>query len=516
MSEQTRESRPSGLTIALGIAAVQLLLHVLTNGNYGIFRDELYYLDCAKRLDWGYVDQPPLSIWLLAATRALFGESVHAIRLLSELAGAALVVIAALIAREMRGGTLAQVIAALAAAVAPGAVILSGFFSMNAFDLVVWALLAWILVRIAVRDEPRLWLWFGLVAGLGLLNKVSVLFLGAGVAAAIVLTPLRRHLARWQLWAGAGVAALFLVPYALWNAAHDWPTLEFMANAKRYKIAPMSPLDFFGEQVLANSPPLAPLWLGGLAWLFLPRGGARYRAVGWTFVAVFALLVALKVKPYYLFPAFAMLFAAGGCAVEQLVALIGRPGLRKAATAAALVWVIAAGILTIPLAIPVLAPADFLAYQAKLGMGPKHYETNPVGAMPQYFSDRFGWENMARIVATVYDSLPAEERATAVISAGNYGEAGAINYYGPALGLPRAYSTHNNHYLWGPPPFEPAVVIQIGGELEELTAVFDRVEVAATVTSTYGMPYESDLPIFVLRGLKLPVEQIWKADKKFV
>ncbi len=515
-SSETPESRFSGLTIALAIAGVQLLLHVVTNGTYGVFRDELYYLDCARHLDWGYVDQPPLSIWLLAATRALFGESVHAIRLLSQLAGAGLVVIAALIAREMNGGRLAQGVAAIAAAVAPGALVLSGFFSMNAFDLIVWALLAWILVRIVIRDDPRLWLWFGLVAGIGLFNKTSVLFLGFGIAVAIVLTPLRRHLKSWQLWVGGAVALLFLVPYALWNAAHDWPTLEFMANAKKYKIARMTPLEFFGEQVMANSPPLAPVWLTGLVWLFLPRGGARYKALGTAFVAIFALMVALKVKPYYLFPAFAVLFAAGGCAVEQLVGRLRRPGARAAATLFVLFWVVSAGLMTLPLSIPILGPDGFLAYQAKLGMGPKHYENNPVGAMPQYFSDRFGWPNMAAVVASVWETMPEADRERAVILASNYGEAGAINYYGRTLGLPRAYSTHNNHHLWGPPEAEPEIFVYIGRHREEHDELFESVEEVARVHSTYGMPYESDLPILILRGLKRPLAEVWPEVKSFI
>ena len=505
-----------GLGIALAIAIVQLLLHVVTNGNYGVFRDELYYLDCARHPAWGYVDQPPLSIWLLAAVRGLFGESVHALRLLSELAGAAVVVLAALIARGLDGGRLAQATAALAAAGAPGALVLSGFYSMNAFDLVFWALLTLILVEIVKRDRPRLWLWFGLVAGVGLLNKISVLFLGFGIAVAIVLTPLRRHLRSWQLYAGGAIAGLLFLPYLLWNAVNDWPTLEFMANAKEYKIAAMSPLDFFGEQVLAMSPPLAPLWLGGLVWLLVPRWGGRYRALGWTFLAVFGLLVALKVKPYYLFPIYTMLLAAGGCALERLRDRISSPRARRVVTAGAVAWVAAAGLLTLPLAIPLLPPDGFLAYQAKLGMGPKHYENNAVGAMPQYFSDRFGWQNMARVVAEVYESIPVEERETTLILAGNYGEAGAINYYGPALGLPRAVSTHNNHYLWGPGEVEPTVVIRIGGNAERLTSQFERVEEVARVHSTYGMPYESDLPIYLLRGMKLPVAEAWAAGKWFI
>lgn len=502
--------------VVLAIAAIQLLLHVVTNGNYGIFRDELYYLDCARNLDWGYVDQPGLSIWLLAAVKAIFGESVHAVRLLSQLAGAATVIVTALIAREMGGGRTAQILAALTTAGAPGAVVLTGFYSMNAFDLLFWALLVWVLVRIVVRDNPSLWLWFGLIAGVGLLNKISVLFLGLGVAVSLLLTPLRRHLGRWQLWAGAAIALLLFAPYLVWNASLDWPTLEFMENARTRKIADISPIEFILEQVLANSPPLAPVWLGGLVWLLVPKWGGRYRAVGFVFLTVLTLLLYLKAKPYYLFAAFSMLYAAGGCAIEALVAAPRRPNARKWATGFVLFWVISSGLFTLPLAIPILSPERFLAFQAATGLGPKHYENNRVGAMPQYFSDRFGWENMAQVVAEVYEALPEEERQRAAIVAGNYGEAGAINLYGPALGLPRAYSTHNNHFFWGPPSEEPLVLIRIGGSAERSLELFEHVEEVARVHSTYGMPYESDLPILLLRSPRRPLVELWAEGKNFI
>ncbi|MFQ5766868.1 MAG: ArnT family glycosyltransferase [Acidobacteriota bacterium] len=497
---------------------VHLLLHILTNGNYGVFRDELYYLDCSRHLDWGYVDHPPLSIWMLAGVHAVFGQSIHALRVLSELAGAAVIVVTALIAREMSGGRLAQVIAALAMAVAPGPMIISGSFSMNAFDMLFWAVLAWILVRLAVRDDPKLWLVFGAVAGLGLLNKISVLFLGFGVAVAIALTPLRRHLLSWQPYVGGALAAVISLPYLLWNAAHGWPTLEFMANARQYKIVAFSPLAFFGEQVLAMGPPLAPLWIGGLIWLMLPPsrgGGGRYRLLGWIFITVFILLVALKAKPYYLSAAFAMLFAAGGSALESLVGRLRKPAAYNLASGLVLFWVIASGFVAIPLAVPLLAPQGFLAYQATLGLVPKHAENNPVGEIPQYFSDRFGWENMASVVASVYEALPTPDKPATMIVGSNYGEAGAINYYGPDLGLPSAVSTHNSHYLWGPGPVEPEVMISIGGRRERLEELFEHVTHVATVTSTYAMPYESNLPIFVLRGLKIPLEEAWRTGKNF-
>jgi hypothetical protein len=506
----------SGLGIATAIAGLQLLLHAFTNGNYGIFRDELYYLDCARHLGWGYVDQPPLSIWLLALTRFVFGESVHAIRLLSELAGAATVVLAALIARELGGGRLAQVVAAIAVALSPGAVILTGFFSMNAFDLLFWALLAWLLARIARRDDPGLWLPFGVVAGLGLLNKTSVLFLGLGVALALLLTPLRSHYRSWQLYAGGAIAGALFVPYVIWNAVNDWPTLEFMANARQYKIAQLSVADFMGEQVLAMSPALAPLWIGGLIWLLVPRRNveaSRFRLLGWVYVVVCVLLIVLEGKPYYLFVAYPMLFAAGGQAVEVLLARRGSP---RWAVALVYLWVVSAGLLTLPLAIPVLSPDGFLRYQSALGLAPKHYENNTVGAMPQYYSDRFGWENMAAVVASVYEELTDEEKASCLIVGGNYGEAGAINYYGPRFGLPGAVSTHNSHFLWGPGNSDPRALIIIGGSLERVESLFEEVREAARVHSTYGMPYESDLPIWVVRGPKADLDETWRQAKNSI
>ena len=178
-------------------------------------------------------------------------------------------------------------------------------------------------------------------------------------------------------------------------------------------------------------------------------------------------------------------------------------------------WVVGAVLFTLPLAIPILTPEGFLAFQAATGLGPKHYENNRVGAMPQYFSDRFGWRNMAEVVAEVCDSLPEEECSRAAIVAGNYGEAGAINYYGPELGLPTAYSTHNNHFFWGPPA-EPSLIIRIGGAAERYLEIFEEAEEVARVHSTYGMPYESDLPILLLRKPRRPLAELWAEGKNFI
>jgi hypothetical protein len=179
-------------------------------------------------------------------------------------------------------------------------------------------------------------------------------------------------------------------------------------------------------------------------------------------------------------------------------------------------WIAAAASITLPLAVPLLSPEAFLRYQASLGVKQKPAETGGAAEMPQYFADRFGWENLTAIVASVYGGLPGHEKQHCVIMGSNYGEAGAINYFGRRHGLPSAFSLHNNHYFWGPPAFEPGVVIHIGGSRELLERYFGEIHVAAMVQSEHAMPYETDLPIYVCRGLKVPLGKAWHASKKFI
>ena len=236
MSNARLTPRPIFWPVLLVPAAVQFVLHVLTNGSYGIFRDEYYYLACAERLAWGYVDQPPLSIWILAGWTAIFGDSIHAIRILPAVCGAALVVLSGAIAARLGGGRWAQAFAAVGSAIGAAGLVIAGFYSMNCFDLVLWAVAFYLLVVIAGTGDGRWWPWFGLVVGLGLFNKIGLAVLGMAVVAGLLLTEHRRQLADWRLYAGGALAAAFLAPYVLWNMASGWPTGEFISNAKQLKI----------------------------------------------------------------------------------------------------------------------------------------------------------------------------------------------------------------------------------------------------------------------------------------
>jgi len=430
--------------VATALAVVTLQL--ATGWRYGLFRDELYYLACASHLDWGYVDHPPLSIVVLAGVRGLLGDSLLAVRLVPALLFGLLVWLAGRLARELGGGRFAQSLAALSVAITPEYLAMTAFYSMNAFDLVFWGVAALLLILLARTDDARLWRPLGLVLGLGLLNKISVLFFAFGLTVAVLATPLRRHLARREPWQGLLLALLLFSPYVIWELRHDWATLEFMRNATRYKNVGLSPLGFAVAQLRDVHPFNAPLWGLGLAWLLFAPAGRRFRALGIVFVAVLSALAMQQSKPYYLGPAFPMLLAAGAVVIESFC-----EGRRSSWLRTALLVVLATGgALTAPLVIPVLPVESLIAYQRALGVTPTASERSRLGPLGQHFADRFGWHELTGEVARIYAALPAEERAGAVILTKNYGEAGAVDYYGRRYRLPPAISSHNNYYVWGP------------------------------------------------------------------
>ncbi len=500
MSEAPRRRDVAVLT---ALAALRLALSLATAPGYGIFGDELYYLACADHPAWGYVDHPPLSIGLLWLWRAAFGDSLVALRTVPALAGAATVFATGWIARELGGGRAAQVLAALAAFFAPFFLALSHFYSMNALDVLFWTVLLWLAVRILMRDEPRLWLWFGAVAGLGLENKYSVGFLGFGVVVGLAATRARKHLLSPYLWAGGALAALLFAPHFVWEARNGAPSLEFMKNATELKNFPVSPLQFLGGQLLLLHPLFAPLWIAGLGALLFAARFAPVRALGVAYLALLALMVEQKAKVYYLAPVYPVLFAAGAVVVARW-----RPAWIGAA-------MVAGGLALVPLAIPVLEPERLLAYSAALGVQEPQMERDARARMPDNFGFMFGWRELADEVARVHQSLSPEDRARAAVFGRNYSEAGAIDYFGPALGLPRAISGHNSYWMWGPGGYDGAVLIVIGDVPEEFRARFASFEERGRRLCAYCRSYESDVPIYVARGLKRPVSEVWPELKRF-
>jgi hypothetical protein len=495
------------LPVVLGLAAVKLALHLALSNRYGYFRDELYFLDCGRHLDWGYVDHAPL-VGVVARLALALGASLPLLRGIAALAGAASVFLAGALAFRLGGGRFAQALAALAVLVMPIRLGIDSLFSMNAFEPLFWIGAAYVLVRIEQTGVGTWWLWLGLVIGAGLMNKHSTAFFAAALAAGILLTPLRRHLRTPWPWLGAAVALLVFSPNLVWQVRHDFATLEDLRNVARTgKNVVLGPAAFVGQQVLIAHPVLAPLWLAGLGWLFRGERG-RYRALGWAFAVFFILMYLLKAKNYYLAPFYPVLFAAGGVACERWLdrwdLTRGRPWPRLALAST----VVAAGAVTAPLVLPVLSPERYLAYQRALGISPPKTEVAHAGPLPQMFGDQFGWPELAAEVARIYHALPPVDRARAAIFAGNYGEAGAINQFGPRYGLPPALSGHQTHFFWGPRGATGEVVIVLQGTRERLEQRCASVEEAGRHFHPWGMA-EENRPIYVCRGLRTPLPELW-------
>jgi hypothetical protein len=494
-------------------SAVALLVHLLTNGRYGYFRDELYYIACGRHLAFGYVDQPPLSILLLRLSEILLGDSLFAIRLLPALAGAAAVALTGAIAREMGARAWAITLACAGSLCALFNLAVGNFFSMNAFEPLLWMGCVYLLVRIIKGGSPTLWLWFGALLGLSLENKHSTAFFAVGISVALLITPERRHLAGKWIWLGGLIAFAIALPNILWQARHHWPTYELLNNiAHSNKNVALNPLQFIAQQIVFMNPGTLPLWLAGLFWLFGSREGRRYRAIGIVYLVTLAEFIVLHGKSYYLAPAYPMLFAAGGVAVERVFA-------------ARLKWIkpvllgviLVTGALFAPLALPILPPEKLVAYMRSIHLQPPRTETSHTAALPQVFADQFGWEQMVGSVAHVYHHLRPEDEKRAALFCQNYGEAGAIDFFGPKLGLPPAISGHQNYFLWGPRDWTGEVVLVLDTSDEDERNQFTSVQdLGQIVSSPWAMPFERRTHIFLCRDLKASVQELWPRIKNWL
>jgi hypothetical protein len=497
--------------VAAGLAAAKLLMHLATVGNYGLFVDELYFLACGQHLAWGYVDMPPLTALLARLAQEIFGVSTAGIHVIPALAGAGLVLLASLLVKELGGKWFAQLLAGvclLAAGVFQAA---HSYLSMNAVEPLIWLGCALLLVRLARTGDTRLWVAFGILAGVGLMNKHTMVIFGLALLAGMLLTPARRFLlSRWFL-AGGALAFLIFLPNLVWMIQHDFPMLELLGNIRASgRNVQLNPIQFVLEEVIFLQPLTLPVWLGGLAWFYLHPAGKAYRFAGWAFLLTLAILLATQGRTYYLAPAFPMLLAAGAVGWEEWLA----PARLRWVQIASIVILVIGGAITTPLFLPLLAPESYIRYTETLRLRPPRLETFQESQLPQLFADRFGWPEMAQTVATVFQSLSPEDQQRAVILAGNYGQAGAIDLYGPALGLPGAISGHQNYFYWGTAGSTGEVVIAVGMQPEKLRQYYARVDYAATTQHRYAMRYQNT-PIYICTQPKKPLPEVWEAFKNW-
>jgi Dolichyl-phosphate-mannose-protein mannosyltransferase len=486
--------------ILVYLAGAMLIVHLLTGNRYGFHRDELATLDDARHLAWGYVAYPPLTPFFARLSLALFGTSLAGFRFFAALADSVAIVITGLIARELGGGRGAQVLAVCASV--PFAMVAGTLMQYVSFDYLFWILTAYFIVCLAKSEDPRWWLAIGSAIGLGMLTKYSMLFLVVGLVTGVVFTDFRRYLKSKWLWLGAACSIIIFFPNLLWQTQHHFISIDFLRHIHERDVRIGRTKDFLPDQLLLMLF-ACPLAVIGLCFYLFAREGRRFRVIGWMYVIPFVLFIVAKGRGYYLAPAYPMLYAAGATQIEKWLGKLRGRWSRP-------IWVMA-GI--------ALFANILIAAAVAVPIAPIHSAWwRTASRINGDLVEEVGWPELVETIARVRDSLPESDRAHLAILAGNYGEAGAINLYGPRYGLPTAISGTNSYWQrgYGNPP--PETVIVVGFSREFVERCFETWTVAAHSWNRYGVANEEtkDHPdIFVCRGLRQRWPDFWKGFQRY-
>ncbi len=518
------DTRRAALQLALAFVAVKLAIHIVTNLlqphlGWGYFRDELYYIACGHHLAFGYVDHGPIVALQSRLAQILFGNSLAGIRMLSALAGAAKVFLTGLLCWRLGGNRWAQALAMLAVLLAPQYLGTDGYLSMNSFEAVFWMTCLYALVALVQDGNPRWWLVFGISAGIGLENKPSMTFFLLTLLLALLVTRQRRLLFAREFVANAALGVTLLLalaaPNLIWQIHNHWPTLEFLHNGVvQHKNVVLPFPQFFGAQFAQFNPIGSILWITGVVWLLIARAARPWRWLGLTYIFFFALMFLLHGKDYYLAPIYPVYCAAG--AIAFFAPRLARPWWQAAY---ALILVITA-CLILPAAIPVMRPENQLAYLLRMHLMAKPLEKWQQGPFPQFFTDRFGWQEMADQTTAAYNSLSPEDRARVGIFAGNYGEAGAIALLAPrpadGTKLPTVVSGQNSYWMWGPNNYSGDVMILVtSASPDDVKQYYRDVTVFSHVDNPWSMPFEH-VNIYIVRHRVSNFTQAWPDMKDYI
>ncbi len=501
------------MTPARALPLCAALLHLATSWRYGYFRDELYFIACAKHLAWGYVDQPPL-VALAAWLSAPAGYGLVTLRLLPTLAAGATVYVAIALTRELGGGRFAQFLSGIATMLLPAYLLLGNALTTTSFEPLSWTLTIYAAVRI-VRTPPekavRSWLLLAAALVFGAYGKYSIGLLAAGLTVGILVTPQRRVLASPRPFAVAAVVLLLLLPNVVWQASHGWPFVEVLRGDAAHRPAFQSgaaleftdfarnAAAFMLEQAIYTNVLAVPIWIAGIVAPFRTNALRDLRFVSVASVVVVAAAIALGAKGYYVIGLYASLIAIGAVEIERLAATL------RVALAAALVLTAAAAL---PFSLPLLPIDGLIAYCQRLGLtgrgGTPSHLVQPV------FAEEFGWERLARDVAGVYRSLPPNLRNATAVYADTYGDAGALDFYGPRYGLPPVISSQNSYYLWGTHGYDGRTMVAVGAtRIDLLRRYYRSVTLVRTSAEPYKWIVEGPSPIYLCRDPVAPLATIW-------
>jgi Dolichyl-phosphate-mannose-protein mannosyltransferase len=503
----------SGILIILAITAAKLLFHCYFNNRYGYFRDEFDYMACGDHLAWGYVDQPPLIPFLIHICRAALGDSLRSIRFMPALASSLLVLQTAVVARELGGRIFGLVLSAVAIVVAPQYLSNGGLLGTNCLEPNLWMGCAYFAIVAIKRGDRRNWLWFGIIAGIGMEEKYSIALFAFGIVVGLLLTEQRRMFLNKWIWLGGLAAFLIFLPNLLWNVHYDWPFLRLMRAIKAEgRDVVLPPFQYFFQQTLLVHPFTAPIWMTGLIAFFLSPRLKIYRPLAWSYVVCYTVFFVLHGKNYYLAPIYPVLLAAGAVVIETATE---RPPWRWMRSAT-IVLLLLGGVYFAPAVVPVLSPDRFIAYMKYLPMKlPVMEHSHARAVLPQWYSDQFGWEEIVAETAVAFNRLTPTERGECGIFAQDYGQAGSIDFLGRRYGLPPALSGHQTYFLWGPRGYSGSCMIVLDDTKETLERLWEDVEyVGRSADNPYAL--EKEIDVFICRGAKFgTLAQLWPKVKRW-
>ena len=516
-----------GMAIIWAIALAKLLFHCYFNNRYGYFRDEFDYIACGDHLAWGYVDQPPLIPFLIHICRGVLGDSLRSIRFIPALASSLLVVQTAVLARELGGRRFAVLLSAICAVVVPQYLSNGSLLGTNCLEPNLWMGCAYFAILAIKRTDPRYWLWFGVVAGLGMEEKYSIAVFGLGIVAGLLLTEQRRAFLDKWIWLGGLAAFLIFLPNLLWNIHHAWPFAQLIHNIKADgRDVVLGPIQFFLQQLLLVNPLTLPIWLRGLLFLLFSARLRPYRALGWCYLVCYAVFFVLHGKIYYLAPVYPMLLAAGAVVIEGAIdgRTDGGANLRPESGRRRLQWLkpviigvlLADGAYLSPIVIPILSPDHFLAYAKALPFKlPVTEHSHDRAALPQWYSDQFGWQEIVDETAVTWNRIPADQRQDCGIFAQDYGQAGAIDFLGRRYGLPQSLSGHQTWFLWGPRGYSGNCMIVLDDSRTRLGELWEHVEyVGTSADNRYAL--EKQIDVYICHGSKFgTLAQLWPQVKRW-
>jgi len=506
--------------IILLISLFGFIITLIPNffGYYGFFRDELYYIACSKRLAFGYYDHPPFATFLLSIIRLFFGDSILAVRFLPALVNSLLIFITGVITKKSGGKKFAQGIACLSVLICPFYLMVNSFYSMNSFESLLLTCCVLILIIIIQEDKNHYWLLWGFITGIGLINKHTFAVFEFAILIGMTFTPLRKYFFDKYFWSGISISIVIVLPNVIWQIQNDFISAAYYKDIITY-YSTTRPLAFITIQMIALNPLVFPVFLSGIIFLFLKTEGKPYRVFGWMFLIPFLYFLFMKInRPDRLAPVYPILISGGSVMIELWINKLNKNWIKQFIISILIIG----GIISFSLSLPILPPEMLSGYNRAIGLS--NQEIGDEGMRPmsiisqqiyhQMFFDRLGWESMAGDVAAVYNKMPDKDKKEAVILAGNYGEASAIEFYGTRYNLPVVISTHYNYWLWGFHDATGDLMISIGVDKKILNALFEKVEESGIIhTCDYCMDNEKNLPVYICRKIKIPMKELWRITK---